>query len=170
MTRDPRALDYVLGALSAGDRAALERRRLHDAALDHRISALEATLSGLLPSEKVDIGSALWAKIAGALEFEKKEFAEVELQSFGEGKWEQLMPGVEARTLWGERTRLLRCQPGAADAEHQQEDDEHILMIAGDLMIGGRVLTTGDHLFFPTGSRHPAMRTVQGCILLMHYC
>ena len=170
MNDDLRALDYALGALSPDERAALERQRLHDNALDRRIETLEASLSGLLPSKKVEIGPLLWAKIASALELEQKAFADVELQSFAEGDWQEVMPGVEARSLWGEHTQLLRCQPGAADTEHQQRDNEHILMIAGDLVIAGRVFTTGDHLFFPVGTRHPAMRTDKGCILLTHYC
>jgi hypothetical protein len=170
MTCDPRALDYVLGTLSADERATLDRTRLHDAALDRSIEALELDLGALAPAAGVEIGAALWERIATALNLERHEFADVRLQSFASADWAPSGPGIETRTLWTARTQLLRCQPGAADGEHVQDDDEHIVVIAGDLIIAGRVLSTGDHLFFPAGGRHPAMRTLKGCVLLMHYC
>lgn len=170
MTDDPRALDYVLGALSAAERAALNRTRLHDAALDRSIESLELSLGALAPAGNVEMGSTLWNRIATALNLEQREFTDVELRGFTDGDWEEMAPGIEAKRLWSDRTHLLRCQPGAEDAEHLQEDDEHIVMIAGDLVIGGRPISTGDHLVFPAGTRHPAMRTMSGCILLVHYC
>ena len=170
MTDDPRALDYVLGALSADERATLNIARLHDAALDRNIDSLELSLGALAPAGNVEIDSTLWDRIATALDLERSEFTGVELRCFTDGDWEKMAPAIDAKPLWSARTHLLRCQPGASDTEHLQEDDEHIVMIAGDLVIGGRVLSTGDHLFFPAGSRHPAMRTVNGCILLTHYC
>ena len=170
MTDDPRVLDYVLGALSAGERAALNVTRLHDAALDRGIASLEASLGALAPAGKVAIDPILWDRIATALDLERSEFTDVALRCFTDGDWEPMAPLIDAKPLWSARTHLLRCQPGAADGEHLQEDDEHIIMIAGDLVIGGRILSTGDHLFFPAGTRHPAMRTVNGCILLTHYC
>jgi hypothetical protein len=170
MTDDPRAFDYVLGALSADERATLNRTRLHDAALDRSIDSLELSLGALAPAGSVETGPALWARIETALDLERRAFTDVVLRSFADGNWEPLAPGIDAMSLWSARTQLLRCQPGAADTEHRQEDDEHIVMIAGDLLIGGRALATGDHLFFPAGSRHPVMRTMNGCILLMHHC
>jgi hypothetical protein len=170
MTDDPRALDYVLGALSAEERASLATGRLHDAALDRSIESLALSLEALAPAGNVQVGSALWDRIAAALHLEQREFTNTALCCFTDGDWESLGPAIDAKPLWSDRTHLLRCQPGAADGEHLQEDDEHIVLIAGDLVIGGRVLSTGDHLFFPTGSRHPAMRTAAGCILLTHHC
>lgn len=170
MTDDPRAADYVLGALSVEERATMNRRRLHDAALDRSIESLELSLGALAPSGSAEVGATLWDRIATALELERSEFTDIELRCFTDGGWEPWGPAIEAKSLWSGRTHLLRCQPGAAETEHLQDDDEHVVVIAGDLVIGGRVLSTGDHLFFPTGSRHPAMRTEEGCILLMHYC
>ena len=169
MTEGPRAVDYVLGA-SAEERETLNRRRLHDAALDRDIESLELSLGALAPPGNAAVGPALWRRIAAALERERSEFTDVELRCFADGDWKPWGPAIEAKLLWGDRTHLLRCQPGASDIEHLQEDDEHLIIIAGDLVIGGRVLSAGDHLFFPTGGRHPAMRTVEGCILLMHHC
>lgn len=170
MTDDPRALDYVLGALSADARATLDRTRLHDSALDRSIDSLELSLGSLAPAGNIGIDSRLWDRIATALDLERSEFSGVELRCFTDGDWEPIGPAIDAKPLWSARTHLLRCQPGAADTEHLQEDDEHIVLIAGDLVIGGRALSTGDHLVFPAGSRHPAMHSVNGCILLVHYC
>ena len=170
MTHDPRALDYVLGALSPDERATVDRTRLHDAELDRSIEALELAFGELAPPARVEIGAALWQRIASALDLERRELAEVGLHVFAAGEWAPLGPGIEAKTLWSERTLLLRCQPGAADGEHVQDDDEHIVVIAGDLVIAGRPFSTGDHLLFPRGGRHPAMRTAEGCVLLVHYC
>jgi hypothetical protein len=170
MTDDPRIVDFVLGALPAEERATVNLKRLHDAALDRDIELLELSLGAMAPIGNAEVGSALWARISSALELERREFTGIELGCFTDGDWERLCPDIEAKMLWNDRTHLLRCQPGAAETEHLQEDDEHVVLIAGDLVIGGRVLSTGDHLFFPTGGRHPAMRTAQGCILLVHHC
>ena len=170
MTDDPRALDYALGALSADERAELSRARLHDAALDRSIDTLELSLAALAPAGTIALDATLWDRIATALDLERREFAEVELHCFADGDWEPMAPAIEAKQLWSARTHLLRCQPGASDGEHIQEEDEHIVLIAGDVVIGGRALSTGDHLVFAAGTRHPAMRTMSGCILLVHYC
>src|SRR6476469_2823277 len=103
MTDDPRALDYVLGALSAGERAALNVTRLHDAALDRGIASLEASLGALAPAGNVAIDPILWDRIATALDLEQREFTDVALRCFTDGDWEPMAPSIDAKPQWTAR-------------------------------------------------------------------
>jgi hypothetical protein len=167
MADDPTARDFVLGALSPGERANVARTRLYDRDLDDAIEMLEARFGALGTGDTED--PQLWSRIGAAIEQERREMAGKHVEPLSDGEWFAHAPGIDAKRLPIPRTALLRCIPGARETAHAQEEDEHVIVIAGDLVVGGRRLATGDHLFLPIGSRHPAMHTRGGCLLLIQY-
>ncbi len=170
MSKEENAVDFVLGALSPGERSVIARTRLYDGALDVAIRELEARCGPLLmPSGEAPVSTSLWARIDAALAEEQEALSGKSIEPFPDGGWFDHGPGIEAKQLWAEKTLLLRCVPGALEGAHTQEEDEHVIVIAGDLVVGGRSFATGDYLFIPAGIRHHAMRSQGGCILFMQY-
>jgi anti-sigma factor ChrR (cupin superfamily) len=89
-----------------------------------------------------------------------------------EGRWEQLCPGIERKTLWHDRdkgriTFLIRAQPGAEFPAHQHDDDEEAYVLSGDLAFDDLVLGAGDYHLARPGVHHPVARSRGGCMLLM---
>lgn len=166
------ALAYVLGSLSPIERAETAQRRLYDLGLDRAIVAEEARLAGLgqmpLAAPPAD---RLWDRIAGAVSAQEQAWSSASLQSFSDGDWIPYAPRIDAKELWSERSLLLRCGPGALEPAHQQsaDEDEHVLVLAGDLEMGGRTMTAGDYVRVTAGAHHAEMTSRGGCILLMHY-
>jgi anti-sigma factor ChrR (cupin superfamily) len=89
-----------------------------------------------------------------------------------EGAWEDLMPGVRLKTLHVEksantRTFLLRMEPGSRIPVHSHTQDEHCLVIEGEVRIGEYIMRSGDwHVALP-GSTHEDFRTETGCLLFL---
>jgi len=169
MAADPRARDFVFGALTPGERASVARSRLYDRRLDSAIEVLETHFGTLGLGGPGAEPPGVWDNIAAAIEQECHELAGKRVESCADGAWFEHAPGIEAKRLWAPRTALLRCMPGASETAHEQDADEHIIVLAGDLIVGGRALGTGDHLFLPSGAHHPAMRTAAGCLLFIQY-
>lgn len=170
MSNQETAVDFVLGALSPGERSSITRTRLYDGTLDRAIRAMEARCGPLaIPPGAAPVSTALWARIDAALTEERDALSGKGVEPFPDGSWCDYGPGIEAKQLWAEKTVLLRCEPGALEAAHDQDEDEHVIVIAGDLIVGGRSFGTGDYLFIPAGIRHHAMSSEGGCILFMQY-
>jgi hypothetical protein len=171
MSSDDNAADFVLGSLGAVQRDMVARKRLYQKDLDGRICALEELLSALTPSE-VFAGpqSDLWQQICNVLTHQPCGIAEGSFACLG-GLWEYHSPGIECKELWSDKALLIRCEPGASEERHPQPDgeDEHIIIIAGDLMLGGRTFAVGDYVQIPAGADHPDMRTLTGCLLFTQY-
>lgn len=172
MTDNDRAHDYVLGDLSPGERASIARERLYNKALDAEISALEA-VHGAVDARLKDKGGApdIWSKLRGAIQEEAEVFGDKSVEEFAEGGWAPHGEGIDFKQLWDENTILIRCVPGGFEEPHDQPEDqiEQIVVVAGDLHIGGRVFETGDHLSIPAGTVHPRMWSEGGCILFTQY-
>lgn len=166
------AIAFVVGALSPTERAEIAVRRLYDAALDQAIMTEEQRYTGLSEEQAFALPSdALWDRIAGAMAVEQQCFAHARQQEFSQGAWESHAEKIDKKTLWSDKAMLLRCGPGAVECDHQQDgdEDEHMLVIAGDVIMGGRTFSTGDYLFIEAGSLHREMTTRGGCILFSQY-
>jgi hypothetical protein len=164
------ARDYVLGALGPTERAEVGRARLVDPDLDAQIERLEAQLAPLT----ADAGEAavppnLLDRITGSLEAERKEFAGKGAIEAWEGKWLRYRPGIEAKRMWNRSTIMLRCRPGAVLPAHEHGEDEHIVVISGDFVVGGRSFGPGDYHHSPAGNAHGDAFTRGGCLLLVQY-
>jgi hypothetical protein len=169
MGADPRARDFVFGALTRDERASIARARLYDRELDSAIEAFETHFGTLGLSVRPAGDPGVWPGIGAAIERECRELSGKHVEPATDGDWFEHAAGIEAKLLWTPDTMLLRCVPGASDAAHEQDRDEHIVVVAGDLIVGGRAFGTGDRLFLPVGTLHPAMHTAGGCLLLVQY-
>lgn len=120
-----------------------------------------ATLS--LAAPPIEPPQGLWAKIAAELPADGGATAR-----FDEGRWRNLAPGVEIKPLWGRRTFLIRCQPGATVPRHRHRSFEHTLILSGDVVAETGEFGAGDYLGNPAGW-HEAWSTRGGCVALIQY-
>lgn len=176
MSSDDNADDFVLGSLRASQRDVVARKRLYLSDLDRRICAFEELLSALTPggvcaAPRPDV----WQRISDVLAQQPNgdagaSFSEGSFDCLG-GPWEHHGPGIECKTLWSDKALLIRCEPGASEDRHPQpeEEDEHIIVIAGDLVIGGRTFVAGDYVQIPAAVVHPEMHTLTGCLIFTQY-
>jgi anti-sigma factor ChrR (cupin superfamily) len=142
-----------------------KRPRTDDAALFEPDAAERALASLSLAAPPMEPPAGLWAKIERELT-PKSPFPEgIEIGRLGEGKWRRLAPGVEIKPLWGRRTFLIRCEPGATVPRHRHRSFEHTLILSGD--IEGQ-WGPGDYLGNPEGW-HESWGTKAGCLVLVQY-
>jgi hypothetical protein len=167
--RSDRALDYVLGALSPAERAEADVARRYDSDLDAEIAAWEGRLGPLVSPAGEKPGDDLLERIETQINADAAEHADKMVEMAGEGVWEHYAEGVEAKTMWSSRTIMLRCRPGAVLEPHLHPAFENIVVIAGDLVIGGRSYGPGDYHGSPSRSRHGELTTKAGCLLLIQY-
>lgn len=171
------AQGYVLGSLSPQERDEVTRQRLYNTALDHEIERLEQVYSGLQPADAVadadpdPVATGVWERISAALEREQQALAGNVVEPCSDGGWSEHAPLIDMKPLWSDKVILIRCNPGGVEDTHDQplDEDEHIIVIAGDLDIGGRVFGTGDYICVPAGSVHHRMSSTGGCILFTEY-
>lgn len=164
------ALEFVLGALSPAERGEVTRARLGDPALDKEIDALDAQLGPLTGAAgEVAPPARLFDRIVEALDGEAREHEGKFSQEAGAGRWLPYKPGILAKRLWNRRTVMLRCSPGARLPAHDHDEAEHIIVISGDFVVGGRAFGAGDYHCSPKGSAHSEAFTRGGCLLLVQY-
>lgn len=167
-----KAIGYVMGAISADEREQVARERLYNSALDEEIRRAEQLFAGIQLNDSYALSNEeLWARISASLEHEQNELAGNHVEECSDGNWQEHGPKIEFKPLWSEKAILIRCNPGAVEEVHDQpeDDDEHILVVAGDLELGGRTFGTGDYIRVPAGSVHRRMSSRGGCILFTEY-
>ena len=162
---------FVFGSLNPLERESVARERLYNRALDTLIIEEEERFAPLTAAAgEEDTPPNLLARILGAIAQEEGGRGELAFQSFGHGAWQNHPnPGIAFKTLWSEKTLLLRCEAGAYDNAHQQDADEHLLVIAGDVEMDGRTFSTGDYFMVAMGTTHSRMTTRGGCILFTQH-
>lgn len=173
MSNEDRATAYVLGSLSPGERDEITRERLYNTELDEHIRLAEQLFTGLqADTAGIRVPERTWAKVEQALVRENEALADKQVQECGDGDWQIHGVGIEFKPLWSGNAILIRCNPGAVEEPHDQplDLDEHILVVAGDLDIGGRKFGTGDYICVPAGTIHQRMATLGGCMLFTEYC
>lgn len=177
MNEDPKmdqleyATAFVLGALNPAERTAASTRRLYDKALDRAIRTEEHRLAALEVPAAASPPQAMWDRISAAVEAEEIAFADARPDPYAGGVWEVHNDRIDRKEVWGGKAMLMRCEPGAVEAEHMQDsaDDEFILVVAGTLAMGGRTFSTGDTMIVPAGVPHQEMSSKDGCLLLVQY-
>jgi ChrR Cupin-like domain len=162
--------DFVLGALSPVEREAVQLERAVNHELDSAIIALEEKMAGLTASAgHMRPPAHLLDGILERIAEETSELGDKVVQPLAEGDWRVCLPGVEMKRMWSSQTFLLRCQPGAVIPHHAHGQIENIVVIMGDLEVGGRILTSGDYHASPSKSLHGDTRTRRGCVFLVQY-
>lgn len=170
MTMPETAADYVMGALSPLEREAVQLERAVNRTLDAAIAALEDKLAPLaVNAGHVRPPDYLFDAIVAQIREEEAELGNKLILPLDEGDWQPCLPGVEIKRLWSPLTFLLRCQPGAIIPEHPHGPIENLLVVMGDLEVGGRILSSGDYHQSPAGSDHGETRTRHGCVLFVQY-
>ena len=89
-----------------------------------------------------------------------------------EGAWEDLAPGIQLKILHLEkssntRSFLLRMEPGSRVPVHSHTQDEHCLVIEGEVRIGEHFMRSGDFHLAPPGTTHEDFSTQTGCLLFI---
>lgn len=172
MSIEDKAIGYVLGSLSPEERDSVARERLFNAGLDKEITLVERLYSGLRRNDELEIPATdIWSRITGAIEKEEAALADIFVEDCRSGGWQEYAPSIETKTLWSDKVIMIRCNPGAVEEEHDQpaDEDEHILVVAGDLNVAGRIFGTGDYLRVPASTVHKKMTTERGCLLFTEY-
>lgn len=166
------ANNFVMGTLSPGERQAVLLERLYNPELDAKIRELELLYGSILDNvpPSPDAGK-IWGRIDNALSFELETLDDKGVEAFSDGLWESQGEHIDAKPLWSDKAILIRCAPGGVEDEHDQpvDEDEHIIVVAGDLNLGGRTFSTGDYICIPAASRHQKMHSNGGCILFTLY-
>jgi anti-sigma factor ChrR (cupin superfamily) len=167
MSESERAAEYVLGTLSAEERAAVARAAEHDPALAEALAAWNAELAPLLAAREIAPPADMFARITARIEQRASVTVRAE-----EGRWETLVPGVERKMLRVDRARkrvtfLVRAAPGARFPAHVHDDDEEAYVVSGDLTFETLTLSAGDYHVARRGMTHPAAVSVGGCVLLV---
>jgi quercetin dioxygenase-like cupin family protein len=89
-----------------------------------------------------------------------------------EGVWETAQPGIEFKVLHIEaptntRSILIRMEPGSSVPVHSHAQEEHCLVLEGEVMIGEYIFRSGDwHVAMP-GTTHSDFSTRTGCLLFI---
>jgi len=80
------------------------------------------------------------------------------------------LPGVEVRPLLGERTVLVRMQPGAVYPSHEHRRAEQCYVLEGSVTdSAGITAFAGDFVCMRAGSKHEEIHTETGCVFLLAY-
>ena len=114
-----------------------------------------------------------------AISKEHREFHALDLLSgwrtpagYPKGIEEKILAGsLDEKAKTGNRTRLLRFQPGARTVKPFVHDYwEEVFLVSGDLVVGDEnsgLATYGPHTYAcrPPGVAHGPFRSTQGCLL-----
>lgn len=167
-----RAAEYVLGLLSAEQRAALARAAAADPALADEIAAWNLRLSPLATAGNVEPPPDMFARIQAAIASHSQGEPKPITVRADDGAWETLGDGVERKMLWGAGpngrvTFLVRVAPGATIQAHEHTDDEECYVVSGDLTFDKLTLQAGDYHLARRGIPHAPASSVNGCLLLV---
>lgn len=166
----PDALDYALGGAEPAARRALSVDAAMDADFAALVESLEAKFGPLAaPVPAIAPPPGLWARIEAELEAADQAFAPMRTERAGEGEWRPIHPGVEIKTLWNGQSFMLRCAPGAVIPPHPHLAHEAILVVAGDMIVGGDMFGPGDYHVHAAETEHAPTTTRGGCLLLLQY-
>lgn len=163
--------EYVLGCLEAEERSLVETRMGAEPDFcrsvdtwSRRLTELSDRVSPMTPPASV------WASI------QRRMGGGVPSISRGQsdGVWLDVAPGVKLKMLHvdpttGERTGLMRMEPGSTISEHNHPETEECFVLDGVVDIDGQDYRAGDYTVAYAGSRHEAIRSVTGGLLLLHW-
>jgi anti-sigma factor ChrR (cupin superfamily) len=163
--------EVVLGLLEADERAAVERRVRDEPDFRRSVDAWARRLMPL--SDRVDPvtpPASAWAAIrqrigGGAPSISRRQ---------SEGVWLEVAPGTTLKMLHvdpvtGERTGLMRMEPGSAYPEHDHPVSEECFVLEGVVNVDGQDYRPGDYTIAHAGSHHEIIRSTSGGLILLHW-
>jgi hypothetical protein len=89
-----------------------------------------------------------------------------------EGEWRDLAPGITIKmlhedTVLNAMSYLVRMGAGARAPVHTHAQEEHCLVLEGEVTIGDHLMRSGDWHIAQPGSTHADFRTTTGCLLFI---
>lgn len=87
-----------------------------------------------------------------------------------EGAWEDVLPGIAAKSLWRHgvsHSLLLRMAPGARVQLGLARMDEERLLLQGEIFVGDMLLRTGDYQFAPDPAAEAELATDVGALMFV---
>jgi anti-sigma factor ChrR (cupin superfamily) len=163
--------EFVLGALEDDERAAVERRMREEPAFRRSVELWSRYLMPLLDRvAPVTPPAAVWLAVRERI----GETTPTHSRWKSDGVWLDIVPGIRLKMLHvdpltGERTGLMRMEPGSAFPEHDHRETEECFVLEGVVNIDGRDYGAGDYTIAYSGSRHEAIRSTPGGLLLLHW-
>ena len=163
--------EFVLGALEADERRAIERRMRDEPGFRCSVDAWTRRLTPLADRvAPVTPPATTWAaiqqRIGGAAPSSSRRQTE--------GVWLDVGLGVKLKMLHvdpvtGERTGLMRMEAGSVYPAHDHPESEECFVLEGVVNIEGRDYRAGDFVIAYAGSRHGVIRSASGGLLLLHW-
>ena len=89
-----------------------------------------------------------------------------------EGIWQDLAPGIRRKVLHEDASLnamsyLVHMEPGAHAPVHTHTQEEHCLVLEGEVNIGEHVMRSGDWHVAQPGSTHVDFWSKTGCLLFI---
>lgn len=145
----------------------MDQARRYDPELDQAIRDVEDSLAPLsLAAGAMSPPPGLWNRIETAIGSKREALEGRAIIELADGDWFPVAPGIDGKIMWNGRTTLLRCAAGAILPDHMHDDDEHLLVLSGDLVIGGRTFNGGDYIRSRRGFDRFLHMTRTGCLIL----
>jgi len=163
--------EFALGVLEANERLAVEGRMREDPEFRRDVDIWLRRLTPLTERvSPVQPPASVWAAIQQRLGNTAPSTARRE----SEGVWLDIAPGARMKLLHvdpttGERTALLRMEPGSSCPAHDHEQTEECFVLEGSINIDGQDYRSGDYIIAAAGSSHGIVASVPGGLLLLHY-
>ena len=166
---------YALGALPP-DKARAVEERLHSGCSlclaevqNYSLVAEELSLSLKPIAPPPELRRRLLERIAQDAEAAVGEHMRI-VRCGTDGWVKMAFPGVEIRSLIGQKTLMVRMQPGAVFPKHEHPQAEQCYVIEGSITdSGGVTLHAGDFVVMPAGIEHEAIRSEGGATFLITY-
>lgn len=180
---------YALGALTQHEAKAFENLLVENGdGLAKELATFESVTAQLAlaadectPSASVKnnllarIGNATQPMIAEEFHIPfaaPHEFSQVFSLHADEGNWQDIGPGLAAKTLFIDQTRgmvtsLVKMAPGGALPPHRHKGEEQFFVLEGDCTVHGMRLGPGDFHRAAAGSVHESTFTVEGTTFLL---
>jgi quercetin dioxygenase-like cupin family protein len=167
---------YVLGALSPEMAGAFELRLRSGCSYcsmqAEHFTVIAENLS--LAANPVEPRPALRQRLLDRLQIRKdatQPSKQMKVVRSGDAPWVKMpFPGIEVRPLIGEKTLMLRMQPGAVFPEHYHPGAEQCYVLEGSITDSdGITLNAGDFVVMPAGIQHAPIRSETGCTLFIAY-
>jgi anti-sigma factor ChrR (cupin superfamily) len=163
--------EFVLGALEADERSAVEQRIRNEPdfrravdAWSHRLMPLLEQMSPVIPP------ASTWAAIRRRIGSAAPSAA----RRRADGVWLDVAPGTKLKMLHvdpvtGQRTALMRLEPGCVYPEHDHPQVEECFVLEGAITIDGQDYGPGDYTIAQAGTRHGTIVSALGGLVLLHW-
>ncbi len=168
---------FALGALSLEKTKAVELRLQGDctfcaAQVEHYLSVAEHLSLTVDPVEPPPgLRAKLLARIAAHEALPNETTTHRRVVRGHDGPWIKMpVQGVEMRPLIGEKTFLVRMEPGATFPKHDHPQAEQCYVVAGSITDSdGLTLEAGDFVAMSRGIQHDPIHSATGCTLFIAY-